>query len=406
MSAKETLDEISDSLERTLFDAARGNELKIAYVRVLALFAVSGLGWLARYAPVEAIAVRATRSQLQFETAWCGWAVMLVLLLRGGIYERAFQFLVPLIDAIALLGFYFFGHVGADVTKSPLYALSFASAVLIAVGGLRYSRSASIWSTSLVIVVYVVIRLDHDPRGLAIAVILLLASGVASLGSAENVRQLARAEASRANLRRFLPAALVDASPERALRIISTPSAMNATILVSDLRGFTAMAETLSPAAVLDALNEIQGAFASVIRARGGIVDKFLGDGMLAVFGAPQELENHPAHAVKAARDMRVALAKVNVARTRRGESALAMGVGVHSGPVIAGCLGSGARLEFTVIGDTVNITSRLEALTKDKEVDILVSEETARRSGLKTESLGEVQIRGRQQPLRVHTIA
>jgi adenylate cyclase len=226
-----------------------------------------------------------------------------------------------------------------------------------------------------------------------------------SYWSAAHVRSVALAEASRLTLRRFLPAELVDASPKRALELVSTPKTVNATVLVSDLRGFTAMSETLPPARVLEGLNEVQGAFAAAVRARGGVVDKFMGDGMLAVFGAFQPMPDHCARALGAALDMRRALSAVNAARAARGEPELGMGIGVHAGPLIAGCLGSGARLEMTVIGDTVNIASRLEAHTKEKGVDVLVSEDAALSSGVPTEPLGEVALRGRRQPLRVHQL-
>ncbi len=132
-----------------------------------------------------------------------------------------------------------------------------------------------------------------------------------------------------------------------------------------------------------------------------------MGDGMLAVFGAPETVADHARRGFGAARAIRSALETVNQARAARREPPLRIGVGLHSGAVVTGCLGSGTRAEFTVIGDTVNTASRLEALTKEKGVDVIVSEETVRRLGAEegVQALGEVAIRGRKEPLRVYAL-
>jgi class 3 adenylate cyclase len=165
---------------------------------------------------------------------------------------------------------------------------------------------------------------------------------------------------------------------------------------VTDLRRFTALSESMEPAAVMELLSRVQGRLAEEVRRRGGTVDKFMGDGMLAVFGAPEALEDHAGAALAAAREMVEAV---------RGMG-LALGVGVHTGPVVAGCLGSGARLEFTVLGDTVNTASRLQDLTKEVGAPLCASGDTvtaaggAERHGLLER--GEIALRGRAAPVRV----
>ena len=133
---------------------------------------------------------------------------------------------------------------------------------------------------------------------------------------------------------------------------------------------------------VLDLLNEVQGAFARIVRRHGGIVDKFMGDGMLAVFlsvdldkSVDQGVAgtDHASRAIQTARAMQEQLKSMNETWVEEGLKAIRVGVGIHSGNVVTGCLGSGARLEFTVIGDTVNTASRLESLTKEKKMDLLI---------------------------------
>ena len=165
------------------------------------------------------------------------------------------------------------------------------------------------------------------------------------------------------------------------------------TLLSADLRGFTAMSESLSPNDVVRQLNEFHGTMLEQIDAHGGVLDKFIGDGVLVVFGLESATKLGPAttaeddagaqHAVDCARAMFGALALLNVARGHRGEPPLRMGVGVHTGPVVAGNIGApGRRLEFTVIGDAVNTASRLEGMTKEAGTPLLVSAEAVQRLG------------------------
>jgi adenylate cyclase len=221
---------------------------------------------------------------------------------------------------------------------------------------------------------------------------------------------------SRTIFRRFLPEHLVEQARHDPLGAIGEPHVIDATVLFTDLRNFTGLVETMPPGQVLDYLNDVQGLLASIVTKHGGTVDKFLGDGMLAVFGAPRHMEHHAQLGIAAATEIISSVAALNRERRARGEPAAEIGLGVHTGSVIAGCVGSGARLEFTVLGDAVNATSRLEGLTKEMGVTALVSEETVRQAGSEPRGVrasllgrltrrGEVAIRGRIAPLSVYSL-
>ena len=182
---------------------------------------------------------------------------------------------------------------------------------------------------------------------------------------------------------------------------------LEVTILISDLRGFTRLAEGKDPQFVVAALNTYLTTMTEVVFKHGGTIDKFLGDGILAVFGAPLARDDHACAALMAAVEMQRRLGDLN-ARALPGDlGPLQMGIGLHSGTVVAGNIGSLERMEYTVIGDTVNLAARIESLTKQYQREILFSESLypALPPDLSASFVAETAVRGRQGLVRLYAI-
>lgn len=179
------------------------------------------------------------------------------------------------------------------------------------------------------------------------------------------------------------------------------------TILVSDVRNFTTMTEQSEPTALISLLNDYLTAMTEIIFKHNGIVDKFIGDGILAYWGAFTPDSNHALDAAKAALEMIERVRQLNVHFKAQGKDPIAIGIGINTGSVIFGNVGKGKKIEFTVIGDAVNLTARLESLNKEYGTSIIISEATRQCLGdaAQTKSLGGVKVKGKTVETRVYQL-
>jgi adenylate cyclase len=183
------------------------------------------------------------------------------------------------------------------------------------------------------------------------------------------------------------------------------------TVLFSDLRGFTSFAEELEPERVIEVLNHYLGAMSDAIMDQGGTLVAYMGDGIMAVFGAPIEQPDHADRALAAAREMlRVRLPRFNEWLAGEGlGDGFAMGIGINSGTVMSGQVGSERRIEYTAIGDTTNTAARLEGMTKGSGHQVFVADSTKvamRGAEVELQIVGEQEVRGRTQTITVWTLA
>jgi len=183
--------------------------------------------------------------------------------------------------------------------------------------------------------------------------------------------------------------------------------ALTVTILFTDIRSFTSISETMSAHELVKLLNEYFTEMVTVIMEEGGVVDKYIGDAIMAVFGAPVSKPDDARRAVRAAVRLRHALTKLNERLAERGAPPIKTGIGLHTGEVVAGNIGSEARMEYTVIGDAVNLASRLESSTKELGTDVLISEDTNALldNEVETRAVREITVKGRAKPVIVYEV-
>jgi adenylate cyclase len=221
----------------------------------------------------------------------------------------------------------------------------------------------------------------------------------------ENARaheRLAREEVARANYSRFLPEYVVKQMLDNPESFKLGGVSQTITILFADIRGFTRISEHAAPEKIVSLLNRYFSAMTDIIFAHGGTLDKYLGDGLMALFGAPTTTPDDASNALNAAVAMQRRMLGINRDLHDEGFPEIGVGMGLHTGEVIVGYVGSERRSEYTAIGDTVNTSSRLESNARGGE--ILISDATAQaaHSRYKLKSRDPIMVKNRQQPVKL----
>ena len=191
--------------------------------------------------------------------------------------------------------------------------------------------------------------------------------------------------------------------PRQVKRLQKDPSLLKlggekrrCTFLFTDVRGFTALSETLSPEEVTVIMNKALTIQSNAVQKHGGMVDKYIGDAMMAIFNAPMDLLHHERIAVECAKEIQENIIKADIG--------VEIGVGVNTGEAVIGNMGSDTRFDYSAIGDAVNTAARLESATKEAGVNILIGEETELYCGYTLKQLKPIKVKGKEKPLKIHT--
>jgi adenylate cyclase len=221
------------------------------------------------------------------------------------------------------------------------------------------------------------------------------------------VRGVVDEQLRREKLGRYFPPQVAAHIEKLSGEALGAGETREVTLLFADIRDFTRLSETLSGPETVTLLNEFHGTMVEAIFASGGTLDKFMGDGIMAYFGAPLVQPDHADRACRAAIEMVSRLDTLNRWRSSRGLAPLRMGIGIHTGSVVLGDIGAPGRRDFTAIGSAVNVASRLQQATREQDVTVLVSDETKRlvSTEIAFERVLPAAIRGRDVPVECWTL-
>lgn len=341
------------------------------------------------------------------------FASLVLFLLFKNYYNNLLKYIIISFDYIIIAFSFLYDPTIAKSGPSVIWSAFTACLFLYYLNLLRYSKYGTIYSSLLSLIFFTWIyfsstqtEIDIIPMYFGLLIMLYIGFSITS----SNLTMMEEAN-TKLMMERYLSPQLVNELYKQNSNLEPGGKIQKVTILFSDIRSFTSISEKLSPGEVVSFLNEYLSLMTDVIFLHNGTIDKFIGDAIMTIFGAPIQNEDDSLRAIKTAFQMQEKLSELN-AKKQLTTKPLEMGIGIHTGEVLAGNIGSSKRLDYTVIGDNVNLCSRLESLTKYYPCNLLISENTFLEVQTKllennfiAREVDTVMVKGKSKPITIYEV-
>ncbi|GBF48653.1 adenylate cyclase-like protein [Leptospira ryugenii] len=402
-------------LDEILISREKKNEKTVALVRFAIFSIASFIDCLSYQGWIDYTNIAPSVVTVYLDFTFLGFAGIVLFVLHHFPYQAYLKFFTISLDYL-IIGLMMYMDPTIPKGNGFIYFQALLAAIFIyQLNLLRHSRIGTLYAASLAFIFFIFLSLqlgggypvDFLPMIFGLAVI--LATGyVTTVSNIEMVREAN----TKQMMERFLPSQLVSEFYKNKAQLEPGGERKEVSILFSDIRSFTKFSEQRSAEDVVLFLNEYLSRMTEVIFRFNGTIDKFIGDAIMTIFGAPFKREDDALRAVKTAvamiRDLELLNQKLNLPQER-----LQVGIGIHTGEAIVGNIGSERRLDYTVIGDTVNLASRIEGLTKHYQCNILISEATYEKvngkfsasEGFVIREIDTVIVKGKSKPITIYEV-
>lgn len=390
------------------------NEKRVGVFRFFIFTIISFLDIMDFFGIIKYSSIPPTVTSILFDLVWVVYSVSILGLVLKNLNLKYLKFIIITFDYAFLTIILIFDPT-IPKTGSIMVWIAFSAPLFwFFINLLRYSKEGTIYAAFNSVVLYVGILLYtdsyRDETALQIGVVLLMILFIGYSITKSNKEMMIEANTKKM-MERYLPPQLISELYKENVSLEPGGKRQEVTILFSDIRSFTTISESMSAEDVVFFLNDYLSTMTEVIFHNEGTIDKFIGDAIMTTFGIPFKSQDDSYRAIKTAVEMKKALKDFNQ-RHKELKIPIEIGIGIHTGDVIAGNIGSDKRLDYTVIGDNVNLSARIEGLTKYYRCPILISQTTYKnleidkiKNDFLIREVDEVRVKGKSEYSKIYEV-
>jgi|JI9StandDraft_1071089.scaffolds.fasta_scaffold00584_1 adenylate cyclase len=400
-------------LESIIKERSFKNEKSVAINRLLIVLIASSFDLISYFEFYSVTHIKPTALTLISDLSFISFSSVVLFLLLKNYYNNLFKYIIISFDFLIASFSILYDPTIPKEGQIVVWSALTASLFLFYLNLLRYSKTGTLYSAALSFLLFSCIAYSSAPKDMDIIPMFLGLSIMLYIGYSLTASNLTMMEEANTKLmmERYLSPQLVTELYKNNSSIEPGGKIQKVTILFSDIRSFTTISEKLSPDDVVQFLNEYLSLMTDKIFLNNGTIDKFIGDAIMTIFGAPIQGEDDSLRAIITAFQMQEALEELNH-KKKLTSIPMEMGIGIHTGDVLAGNIGSSKRLDYTIIGDNVNLCSRLESLTKIYPCKIIISEYTfleiekiCLENNFVTREVDTVLVKGKTKQIKVYEV-